>query len=116
VGSKERREGIRKADREALACYARHKNAEGFRLAYGGINTKIMLEDLDPNLFDKLMGKEYRGAAIGLDDTVELGEPKNAGKKPRKNPCKGKNRKSCLKKLQRGGARVPYLGLPQRRY
>ena len=122
VGSKERREGIRKADRVALACYAKYKGQEGFRLAYGGINTKILLEDLDPNLFDKLMGEQYRGAAAGLDDekTVELGEPKNAGKKPRKpprkNPCKGKNRKSCLKKLQRGGARVPYLGLPQRRY
>ena len=115
LGSKERAEGIRKADRAALACYAQHKGQEGFRLAYGGINGKILLEDLDANLFDKLMGKEYRGAAAGLNDekTVELGEPKNAGKKlsePRKprKPCKGRNRKKCL---QRGGASA-YLGLP----
>ena len=121
---KERSEGIRKADRAALECYAQHKEQEGFRLAYGGINTKILLEDLDPSLFDTLMGKEYRGAAAGMNDekTVELGQPIDAGKKlsePRKprKPCKGRNRRKCLK--QRGGnfpvlsgSRVPYLGMP----
>ena len=122
---KERSEGIRKADREALACYAQHKGQEGYRLAYGGINTKILLEDLDPSLFDKLMGKEYRGAAAGMTDsrsiadekTVELGDPISAGKKlsePRKprKPCKGRNRRKCLQ--QRGGA--AYLGMPLHNY
>ena len=121
---KERSEGIRKADREALACYAQHKGQEGYRLAYGGINTKILLEDLDPSLFDKLMGKEYRGAAAGMTDsrsiadekTVELGDPISAGKKlsePRKprKPCKGRNRRKCLQ--QRASA---YLGMPLHNY
>jgi len=114
LGSKERVEGIRKADREALECYSQHKNQEGFRLAYGGINTKILLEDLDPNLFDKLMGKEYRGAAAGLNDSnpQDKRDEKTVDPRKPKKPCKGRNRKKCL---QRGG-RVPYLGLPRNKF
>jgi hypothetical protein len=89
---KERSEGIRKADREALECYARHKNADGYRLAAGGINTKIALEDLSPTIFDKIMGQAYRGVEPAL-------------KAPKKK-CKGsrKNRKKCE---QRGGSINP---------
>tara|TARA_R110000868_G_scaffold230985_4_gene484287 strand:+ start:1857 stop:2309 length:453 start_codon:yes stop_codon:yes gene_type:complete len=88
---RERSEQIRAADREALACYERHKNVDGYRLASSGINTKISLEDLSPTIFDKIMGESYRGAEPGLA-------------KPKK--CRGsKNKKKICE--QRGGEMDP---------
>ena len=71
-------EGIRKADRAALECYNKHEGAEGYRLAHGGINSKIILEELSPELFDQLMTKAYRGAEPvieQLDEEVETPRP-----------------------------------------
>jgi hypothetical protein len=108
---RERSEGIRKADREALECYARHKNADGYRLAAGGINAKIALEDLSPTIFDKIMGETYRGVEPAL-------------KAPKKK-CKGsRNRKKCEQRggvlagellvdnIMSGVAALPYLATP----
>lgn len=80
LGSKERMEGIRKADRAALECYNKHKNAEGYRLAHGGINSKIILEELSPELFDQLMTKAYRGAEPIIE---EINEETTAVEQPR---------------------------------
>lgn len=64
---KARKEAIRKADREALECYNKHKNVQGYKLAHGGINSKITLEDINPDLFDKIMGEAYRGVKPAIE-------------------------------------------------
>lgn len=87
---RERSEQIRAADREALACYERHKGADGYRLASAGINTKISLEDLSPTIFDKIMGESYRGAEPGLTP---------------KKKCRGRNLRKCHQ--QTGGDMDP---------
>ena len=102
---KERSEGIRKADKEALECYSKYPSEAGYQLAYNGINSKIALENISPMLFDKLMGQEYRGVASELKEepveTVELGEIK----KPTmpKEDCEFSSNKRRCYIIQRGG-------------
>ena len=58
----ERRQAIRNADKEAIECYDKYPNEDGYRLAKMGINNKMRLEDLSPQLFNMIMGEAYRGA------------------------------------------------------
>ena len=68
----ERRQAIRDADKEAIKCYDRHPNEDGYMLARAGINLKMKLEDLSPAMFNKIMGEDYRGAEQGI---VTVQEP-----------------------------------------
>ena len=103
---KERSEKIRQADKEALECYSKYPTEQGYQLAYNGINSKIALENISPMLFDKLMGQNYRGVEPELKE--EAPEPEEVEVKKPKRPCKGRNRKRCLK--QRGNGIDPITG------
>ena len=55
---------IRDADKKAVKCYSQFPNVNGYRLAMGGINSKMLLEDVAPSTFDKIVGEAYRGAEV----------------------------------------------------
>lgn len=59
-----RRSIIRDADKKVLECYSNHPNEDGYRLAKTGINSKMLLEDVSPETFDKVVGEAYRGAEV----------------------------------------------------
>lgn len=56
---------IRKADKDAVACYDRNKNDSGYTLAKSGINNKMRIENITPKFIKKMIGSDYLGQKGG---------------------------------------------------
>lgn len=90
VGSKERKEAIRKADEEAVKELDKYPGMYGQRLARTSLALKQRIEDINPTVIKNIVGEAYVGAAKAVEE-----EKKDEPKK-----CTG-TRRQCLN--QTGG-------------
>lgn len=59
---KDRKEAIKKADRDVLECYDKHKDVSGYNIAHRGINAKMKLDKVIPIVSRSVFGDISAGA------------------------------------------------------
>ena len=62
----ERQKKIREDDNKFLNCIEKHKNEDfiGYNIGKTGINSKVLLEKINPNIVKNTLGEKYVGSSI----------------------------------------------------
>lgn len=68
IGSKERKEAIRKADEEAVKELDKYPGMYGQKLARISLALKQRIEDIDPSIIKNIVGEAYVGAAKAVEE------------------------------------------------